>query len=136
MRKGALNPIDKHVGSRVRMRRRMLHMSQTDLGNALGLTFQQVQKYEKGRNRVSASRLQHISNILQVAVPFFFEDAPASIGWPAVEESIDAPSPSFVSDFLATSEGLDLVRAFTCIEDAKLRRAIVRVVERIASETG
>jgi transcriptional regulator with XRE-family HTH domain len=136
MRKGALNPIDKHVGSRVRMRRRMLHMSQTDLGNALGLTFQQVQKYEKGRNRVSASRLQHISNILQVAVPFFFEDAPASIGLPAVEESVDAPSPSFVSDFLATSEGLDLVRAFTCIEDAKLRRAIVRVVEQIASETG
>jgi transcriptional regulator with XRE-family HTH domain len=118
------------------MRRRMLHMSQTDLGNALGLTFQQVQKYEKGRNRVSASRLQHISNILQVAVPFFFEDAPASIGLPAVEESVDAPSPSFVSDFLATSEGLDLVRAFTCIEDAKLRRAIVRVVEQIASETG
>ena len=135
MRKGAINPIDKHVGSRVRMRRRMLHMSQTDLGNALGLTFQQVQKYEKGRNRVSASRLQHMSNILQVPVPFFFEDAPASIGWPAVEESVDAPSPSFVSDFLATSEGLDLVKAFTCIGDAKLRRAIVRVVEQIAPKT-
>jgi transcriptional regulator with XRE-family HTH domain len=134
MPRGALNPIDKHVGSRVRMGRRMLNMSQTDLGNALGLTFQQVQKCEKGFNRVSASRLQQISKILQVTVPFFFEGAPASTGWPAAEESADAPSPSFVSDFLATSEGLDLVRAFTCIEDAKLRRAIVRLVEQIAPD--
>ena len=70
MPRGALNPIDKHVGSRVRMGRRMLNMSQTDLGNALGLTFQQVQKYEKGSNRVSASRLQQLSKILQVTVPF------------------------------------------------------------------
>ena len=132
MPRGALNPIDKHVGSRVRMRRRMLDMSQTDLANALGLTFQQVQKYEKGSNRIGAARLQHLSQILQVPVPFFFEGAPASIGWSAAEESADAPSPSFVSDFLATSEGLDLVRAFTCIENAKLRRAIVRLVEEIA----
>jgi len=109
-------------------------MSQSDLGNALGLTFQQVQKYEKGSNRVSASRLQQLSKVLQVPVPFFFEGAPASIGWPAPKESADAPSPSFVSDFLATSEGLDLVRAFTCIEDAKLRRAIVRLVEQIAPD--
>ena len=132
--KKAPNPIDKHVGSRVRMRRLMLDMSQTDLGNALGLTFQQVQKYEKGANRVSASRLQQLSKVLQVPVPFFFEGAPASIGRPAAEESADAPSPSFVSDFLATSEGMDLVRAFTCVEDAKLRRAIVRLVEQIAPE--
>jgi transcriptional regulator with XRE-family HTH domain len=117
------------------MRRLMLDMSQTDLGKALGLTFQQVQKYEKGFNRIGAGRLQHISNILQVPIPFFFEGAPASIGWPAAGESVDAPSPSFVSDFLATSEGLDLVRAFTPIEDAKLRRAIVRLVEEIAAET-
>ena len=134
MPRGALNPIDKYVGSRVRMGRRKLNMSQTDLGNALGLTFQQVQKYEKGSNRVSASRLQQLSKILQVPVPFFFEGAPASIGWPAANESADAPSPSFVSDFLATSEGMDLVRAFTCVEDAKLRRAIVRLVEQIAPE--
>ena len=132
MPRGVLNPIDKHVGSRVRMGRSKLNMSQSDLGNALGLTFQQAQKYEKGSNRVSASRLQQLSKILQVPIPFFFEGAPASIGWPAAEESADAPSPSFVSDFLATSEGLDLVRAFTCIEDAKLRRAIVRLVEEIA----
>jgi transcriptional regulator with XRE-family HTH domain len=70
------NPIDKHVGNRVRMRRLMLNMSQTKLGDALGLTFQQVQKYEKGTNRMGASRLQHLSQILQVPVPFFFEGAP------------------------------------------------------------
>jgi transcriptional regulator with XRE-family HTH domain len=133
MARGALNPIDKHVGSRVRMRRRTLDMSQTDLGNALGLTFQQVQKYEKWSTRIGASRLRHISQI-QVPVPFFFEGAPASLGWPAAEESADAPSPSFVSDFLATSDGLELVRAFTRIEDARLRRAIVRVVEQIAPD--
>jgi transcriptional regulator with XRE-family HTH domain len=72
---GALNPIDKHVGGRVRMRRLMLDMSQADLANGLGLTFQQVQKYEKGTNRIGASRLQHISQILQVPVLFFFEGA-------------------------------------------------------------
>ena len=76
MTRTAINPIDKHVGNRLRMRRRMLDKSQTDLANALGLTFQQVQKYEKGRNRISASRLQQISQILQVPVPFFFEGAP------------------------------------------------------------
>jgi transcriptional regulator with XRE-family HTH domain len=80
MPRSAINPTDKHVGARVRMRRLMLDMSQSQLGNALGLTFQQVQKYEKGSNRVSASRLQHISQILQVPVPFFFEGAPAASG--------------------------------------------------------
>ena len=76
--KKAPNPIDKHVGSRVRMRRMMLGMSQEKLGDALDLTFQQVQKYEKGTNRIGASRLQQISHILQVPVAFFFEGAPAS----------------------------------------------------------
>ena len=76
MAKKTPNPIDKHVGSRVRMRRMMLSMSQEKLGDALGLTFQQVQKYEKGTNRIGASRLQQISNILQVPVSFFFEGAP------------------------------------------------------------
>ena len=76
MAKKAPNPIDKHVGSRVRMRRMMLSMSQEKLGDALGLTFQQVQKYEKGTNRIGASRLQQISHILQVPVAFFFEGAP------------------------------------------------------------
>src|SRR5204862_2364914 len=80
MAKKAPNPIDKHVGSRVRMRRMMLGMSQEKLGDALGLTFQQVQKYEKGTNRIGASRLQQISLILQVSVSFFFEGAPSPPG--------------------------------------------------------
>ena len=82
VRKKAPNPVDQHVGSRVRMRRMMLAMSQTDLGNALGLTFQQVQKYERGTNRISASRLQHICHILQVPVAFLFEGAPSVPGTP------------------------------------------------------
>jgi transcriptional regulator with XRE-family HTH domain len=102
----------------------------------LGVTFQQVQKYEKGANRVSASRLQHVSQILQVPVPFFFEGAPAPSGIPqAAKRTTDAPSPSYVNDFLATSDGLSLVKAFMSIEDAKLRRAIVLLVEEITPET-
>jgi transcriptional regulator with XRE-family HTH domain len=105
-------------------------MSQTKLGDALGLTFQQVQKYEKGRNRVGASRLQHISQILQVPVEFFFEGAPhARVKHHA---QADAPSPQYVSDYLATSDGLQLTKAFMHIPNAKLRRSIVSLVEQIA----
>lgn len=132
MIKKAPNPTDKHVGSRVRMRRMMLSMSQEKLGDALGLTFQQVQKYEKGTNRIGASRLQQISNILQVPVSFFFEGAPD--GANEASGFGEAPSPTFVSDFLATSDGLALTRAFQRIEDAKLRRKIVDLVEQIAGE--
>jgi transcriptional regulator with XRE-family HTH domain len=133
MPKSAFSPTDKHVGNRVRMRRLMLAMSQTKLGDALGITFQQVQKYEKGSNRISASRLQHISQILQVQVPFFFEGAPVPAGVaPMAVEKADAPSPAYVSDFLATAQGLDLVKAFARIENRKLRRAIVQLVEEIA----
>src|SRR5580692_11653146 len=98
--------IDQHVGGRMRMRRLMLDMSQTDVANALGVTFQQVQKYEKGTNRISASRLQHISQILQVEVPFFFEGSPHVSGEDHAQPG--APSPQFVSDYLATSDGLNL----------------------------
>jgi transcriptional regulator with XRE-family HTH domain len=127
----APNPIDKYVGSRVRMRRIMLGMSQEKLGEALGLTFQQIQKYEKGTNRVGASRIQQISEILQVPVSFLFEGGPtsASIG----NGFGEGTSPTYVSDFLATSEGLALTRAFTRIADSKLRRSIVDLVEQIAT---
>ena len=131
MAKKAPNPIDKHVGSRVRMRRMMLSMSQEKLGDALGLTFQQVQKYEKGANRIGASRLQQISHILQVPVSFFFEGAPSPPAQTATGFS-EAPSPAYVSDFLATSDGLALTKAFVRIKDAKLRRRIVDLVEQIA----
>jgi transcriptional regulator with XRE-family HTH domain len=132
MAKKAPNPIDKHVGSRVRMRRMMLSMSQEKLGDALGLTFQQVQKYEKGTNRIGASRLQQISQILQVPVAFFFVGAPSLN--PPPDGMKEAPSPAYVSDFLATSEGLALTKAFTRIKEPKLRRRIVDLVEEIAEE--
>jgi transcriptional regulator with XRE-family HTH domain len=126
--RSGLNPIDKHVGSRVRMRRLMLAMSQSTLADALGLTFQQVQKYEKGSNRIGASRLQHISQILQVPVAFFFNGAPGQSG--TTVEIAD----SYVTDFLATSDGLALVKAFMRIQDPKLRRAIVGLVQQITPE--
>jgi transcriptional regulator with XRE-family HTH domain len=116
MAKKIPNPIDKHVGSRVRMRRMMLSMSQEKLGDALGLTFQQVQKYEKGTNRIGASRLQQISNM------------PGHTGMG------EAPSPAYVSDFLATSDGLSLTKSFMKIKNGKLRRRIVDLVEQIAGE--
>src|SRR6202011_3777756 len=89
------NPVDTHVGSRVRMRRLMLDMSQEKLGGALGLTFQQVQKYEKGTNRVGASRLQHISSILQVPISFFFEGAPTLPGQAWTKRRFPPMSPTF-----------------------------------------
>ena len=124
------NPIDKHVGSRIRLRRMMLGMSQGTLGTALGLTFQQVQKYEKGANRVGASRLQQLSQTLQVPVTFFFEGAPAAPGCPQPMD--ETPAPTYVSDFLATSEGIALTQAFMRIKDANLRRRIVDLVQGIA----
>lgn len=130
----APNPVDKYVGSRVRMRRIMLGMSQEKLGEALGLTFQQVQKYEKGTNRVGASRLQQISEILQVPVSFLFDGGPS--GAVNAEGFREGGSPAYVSDFLATAEGLALTRAFTRITDAKMRRSIVELVEQIAAREG
>jgi transcriptional regulator with XRE-family HTH domain len=115
------------------MRRMMLGMSQEKLGDALGLTFQQVQKYEKGANRIGASRLQQIAHILQVPVSFFFEGAPHVPGHSS-SGFAEAPSPAFVSDFLATSDGLALTKAFMRIKDSKLRRRIVDLVEQIVSE--
>jgi transcriptional regulator with XRE-family HTH domain len=130
MVKKAPNPIDRHVGSRVRMRRMMLRMSQEKLGELLALTFQQVQKYEKGTNRIGASRLQQIAQILQVPVSFFFEDAPGQTAAKNDEES----APDFVSEFLASADGLALSRAFMRLKDAKLRRRIVELVEQIAGK--
>jgi transcriptional regulator with XRE-family HTH domain len=127
MAKKIPNPIDTHVGSRVRMRRLILSMSQEKLGDAIGLTFQQVQKYEKGTNRMGSSRLVQIANVLKVPVTFFFEGGPD-------QSKLDgkAQSPAFVSNFLATSDGLALTKAFMRIKDAKLRRSIVKTVEVIA----
>ena len=127
MAKKVPNPIDVHVGSRVRIRRVELGMSQGKLGDALGITFQQVQKYEKGTNRMGASRLQHASQILNVAVAYFFEGTPGQ-----TKVKGDAPSLNYVSDFVATTEGLALVKAFTKIKNADLRHNIVKLVSEIA----
>src|SRR3954453_4529208 len=100
MPKKAPNPIDRHVGSRVRMRRMMLGMSQEKLGDALSLTFQQVQKYEKGTNRMGAGRLQQIAQTLQVPVSLFFEGVATVLVGPPVGGMAEAPSPAYVSNFL------------------------------------
>jgi transcriptional regulator with XRE-family HTH domain len=107
----------------------MLGMSQEKLGDAIGLTFQQVQKYEKGTNRIGSSRLQEIANILQVPVTFFFEGGPGQ-----TKAGGKAPSPSYVSNFLATADGLALTKAFMRIKDAKLRRTIVNLVDEVAGD--
>ena len=130
MAKKAPNPTDKHVGSRVRMRRMMLAMSQEKLGDALGLTFQQVQKYEKGTNRIGASRLQQISHILQVPVAFFFEGAP-SLGDPP-DGMGEAPSPAYVSDFPRHLRRAGADQGVHGDQGAKLRRRIVDLVQQIA----
>jgi transcriptional regulator with XRE-family HTH domain len=110
----------------------MLGMSQTTLANGLGLTFQQVQKYEKGTNRMGAGRLQHVSHILQVPVPFFFEGAPHLPGEPSGIGP--APSPAYVFNFLATRDGIALTKAFMRIKDISLRRRIVELVEEMAGD--
>jgi transcriptional regulator with XRE-family HTH domain len=124
------NPIDKHVGSRVRMRRMLMGMSQEKLGEALGLTFQQVQKYEKGTNRIGASRLKQISQVLSVPIGFFFDGAPVTDG----EDGgfAEAPSTGYVADFLSTSEGVQLNKAFIRIRDQKVRKRIVELVNALA----
>ena len=123
------NPTDVHVGNRVRMRRLMLKVSQGKLADAIGVTFQQVQKYEKGINRMGSSRLQQIANFLQVPIPFFFEGSPG-------QSKLDGktPSPAYVSEFLSTSDGLKLMRAFVRIKSAKLRRSVVILAEAMAAE--
>lgn len=133
--KKAPNPIDKHVGARVRMRRILIGMSQEKLGDALSLTFQQVQKYEKGTNRIGASRLQQIGAILGVPVEFFFDGAPSGDGSPGISNQVgfrDSADPQYVTDFLATSEGVHLNRSFIKIQDPKIRRRIVELVDALA----
>src|SRR5271156_2480940 len=126
----APNPIDKHVGARVRMRRLILGMSQGKLGDALDVTFQQVQKYEKGANRIGASRLQQLARVLDVPPAFFFDGAPAN-ATPSLGFNED-PGNAYVVDFLSTTEGLQLNRAFSAIKNPQMRKSVLDLVERIA----
>jgi transcriptional regulator with XRE-family HTH domain len=123
------NTTDQHVGTRVRMRRLQLGMSQTTLADALGLTFQQVQKYEKGANRISASRLQQISNTLQAPMSYFFENASGTSG----KSKIADASLDYTTKFMASADGVALCKAFMNIKDSALRRRIVALVEALGA---
>ena len=127
------SPIDVHVGAQIRMRRKSLGMSQSALAGRLGITFQQVQKYEKGMNRIGASRLQSIAEILDVPPSFFFEDVKGGeIRAPGFSEA----SSVYVVDFLSTVEGLQLNKAFASIKDQRVRRKVVDLVVAIATAEG
>ncbi len=129
------NPIDAHVGTRVRLRRMLLGMSQEKLGEHLGLTFQQVQKYEKGVNRIGASRLFDLSRVLGVPVQFFYDEAPAEIvDATPVPGFAERPTESYVVEFLSTREGLELNKAFVKISDPKVRRSVVELVRALGGE--
>jgi transcriptional regulator with XRE-family HTH domain len=122
------SPVDRHVGSRVRMRRITVGMSQEKLGEALGVTFQQIQKYEKGANRISASRMQSIAQVLGVPVSFFFDGAPRDEGLPVAVGFGESGQSDYAADIFATPEGVALARAFASIEDPRVRRRVVDLV--------
>lgn len=127
-------PVDKHVGGRVRMRRILVGMSQEKLGEAIGLTFQQVQKYEKGTNRISASRLSQIAQVLGVPVTFFFEGAPVE-RLEGETGMAEGPQADFSFDLLSSPEGVQLAKAFMSIDDAKVRRRVVDLVSTLVEGT-
>ena len=126
--------VDAHVGTRVRMRRTLLGMSQTILGDALGLTFQQVQKYEKGANRIGASRLYDLSKILDVPISYFYEDMPDELGESKPTAKRASPKDS-QGDIMNKRETLELVRGYYKIEDAGIRNR-VRELLRAMGEDG
>jgi len=127
------NPVDIHVGSRVRLRRTLLGMSQKKLGNALGLTFQQIQKYERGANRIGSTRLFLLSRILDVPVSFFFDDMAPEVasGQPDFAEAAQA---NFDQDDLAKRETLELVRAYYKITDADVRKRLFDLVKAVGDQ--
>ena len=122
------NPVDVYVGQRVRMRRIEINMSQEFLGEQIGLTFQQIQKYEKGTNRIGASRIQQIGRALEVPASFFFDGAPG--GWEGEASSRTSPA---LLELLGTREGQILINSFVRITDAEIRRSFVCLIERAAT---
>lgn len=129
--KARSNEIDTHVGVRVRMRRKLLGLSQSDLGEALGLTFQQIQKYERGTNRISASKLYETASALKVPVGFFFEGYDDA---DPVADFVESKSEKAVQGFLATSDGIELAEAFPRIGNPKLRRKMTDLVRTLADQ--
>ena len=131
------NPVDIHVGGRVRFRRMLLGMSQEKLGERLGLTFQQVQKYEKGVNRIGASRLFDLSQVLQVPIQFFYEEAPTTLDQANSDHGrgfAERGSESHIVEFLNTRDGLEMNKAFVRIKDTKLRGKIIGLVRALADK--
>ncbi|ESR25874.1 helix-turn-helix domain-containing protein [Lutibaculum baratangense] len=131
----APNPIDIHVGGRVRLRRMLMGISQEKLAEHLGITFQQVQKYEKGTNRISASKLWEAAQVLGVPVSFFYGEM-AETGQPSPAGLAEADGDTYVSDFIGSREGLQLMKAFMAIEDPRVRRRIIDLVESLAAKSG
>ena len=125
------NTVDSHVGARVRLRRMLLGMSQEKLGESLGLTFQQVQKYEKGVNRIGASRLFDLAHVLGVPVQFFYDEFDQS-GHTTMAGFAERPAETYVVDFLSSREGLELNKAFVRISDPKVRRSVIDLVRSLA----
>ena len=126
------NPVDVHVGKRVRLRRTLLGMSQEKLGKAINLTFQQVQKYERGTNRIGSSRLYQLSKVLDVPVSYFFDELPAEIPGAEIPTLTDVNIASFEKDPLVKRETLELVRAYYKINDANLRKRVFGLVKALA----
>ncbi len=134
---GVPNPVDVHVGRRVRQRRILLGMSQTNLADALGLTFQQVQKYESGANRIGSSRLFHLSQIFDVSIEYFFNDMPADVAAKSPAQwrgSVKSPV-SYEIDPMAKRETLELVRAYYRIPDSKVRKCLFKLTKAFAGAT-
>lgn len=140
MPKKKANPVDAHVGYRVRLRRMLIGMSQERLGDLLGLTFQQVQKYERGINRIGAGRLFEVAEILAVPISFFYEgmdgvQVPAGNGHGHGHGNGNGSAqPSAVMDFLSSNEGIQLSTAFMGIKDVKVRRKILDLVRSISDD--
>ncbi len=132
------NPVDVHVGSRVRLRRTLLGMSQEKLGEAIGLTFQQVQKYERGANRVGASRLFDLSRVLDVPVGFFFDEMPEDVAAssPAQRPGRDQPPPEQELDPMVKRETLELVRAYYKIDEPSVRKRLFEMTKALAVASG
>ncbi len=130
-----ISSIDVHVGARVRMRRTLLGMTQTNLGDALGLTFQQVQKYENGKNRMGSSRLFDLSRVLDVPVEYFFEEMPAEVAAssPAQRRRKARAPPSYEPDPMAKRETLELVRAYYKISDPKVRKRLFEMTKALGA---
>lgn len=127
------NLIDEHVGARIRLRRMLLGMSQEKLGESLGLTFQQVQKYEKGVNRIGASRLFDLAQVLGVPVQFFYDELSATAAESGYAIGFaEKPQESYVVDFLGSRDGLELNKAFVRITDPKVRRSVIDLVRSLA----